>query len=103
MIITVACRLPQHSLILGQAASSQTVWRRCARSVERVASKARAPGALTRIQGGFGSTGVSGSRAFSGWRGRAALTLSINRTINLNAQVAGRAGPLMLRQIHNTR
>src|SRR5262249_19045358 len=30
---------------------------------------------------GFGSTGVSGSRAFSGWRGRAALTLSTNKTI----------------------
>ena len=90
MIITVACRLPQHSLILGQAASSQTVRSRCARSVERVASKARAPGALTRIQGGFGSAGVSGNRAFSGWRGRAALTLSTNKTIK--PQLRSQAG-----------
>ena len=70
-IITVACRLPQHSPIFGQAASSQTVLRRCVRKVARVSSKACAPGAFTRIQAGFGRTGVSGSRAFSGWRGRA--------------------------------
>ena len=67
----VAWRLPQHSPIFGHAASSHTVTRRCARSTSRVASNACAPGALTRIQAGFGRTGVSGSRAFSGWRGRA--------------------------------
>ena len=71
MIMKVAWRLPQHSPIFGQAASSHTVTRRCARRISRVASKSCAPGALTRIQGGFGRTGVSGSRAFSGWRGRA--------------------------------
>jgi hypothetical protein len=53
------------------------------RNVARVASNACAPGALTRIQGGFGITGVSGSRAFSGWRGRAALKLSTNKTIKI--------------------
>ncbi len=65
-IIIVACRLPQHSAIFGQAASSQTVARRCALMISRVLSKAPAPGALTRIQEGLGSTGVSGRRAFSG-------------------------------------
>ena len=40
------------------------------RKVARVSSKACGPGALTRIQSGFRSMGVSGSRAFSGWRGR---------------------------------
>ncbi len=69
-IITVACRLPQHSPIFGQAASSHTVLRRCLRKVARVSSKACGPGALTRIQSGLRRTGVSGSRAFSGWRGR---------------------------------
>jgi len=34
-------------------------------------SIAYAPGALTPIHPGLGSTAVSGSRAFSGWRGRA--------------------------------
>ena len=59
---------------IGAAASSHTVTRRLRRNTARVASNSRAPGALTRIQGGFGRTGVSGSRAFSGWRGRALIS-----------------------------
>jgi hypothetical protein len=66
MSMKVAWRLPQHSPIFGQAASSQTVASRCWRKTSRVRSKACAPGALTLIQAGFGKTGVSGSRAFSG-------------------------------------
>jgi hypothetical protein len=83
MIMTVAWRLPQHSPILGQAASSHTVVRRCARKVARVASKACAPGALTRIHDGLGSTGVSGSRAFSGWRGRTFTTPDLSSTVTI--------------------
>ena len=48
-----------------------------AHGVEAVRAQDRArfvegmrPGALTRIQSGLRRTGVSGSRAFSGWRGR---------------------------------
>ncbi|ODR96369.1 hypothetical protein AUC69_14435 [Methyloceanibacter superfactus] len=40
MIITVAWRFSQHSPILGQAASSHTVCRRCSRMMARVASNA---------------------------------------------------------------
>src|SRR5919106_3171628 len=79
----VVWRLAQHSPILGQAASSQTVVRRCLRKTPRVASKACAPGALTRIHGGLGRTGVSGSRAFSGWRGRIFPTFRLSRTVTI--------------------
>jgi hypothetical protein len=67
-IITVAWRFPQHSAMLGQAASSQTVLRRWRRKLACVSVKAFAPGAgaLTRIQGGFGKAGLSGARIFSG-------------------------------------
>ena len=69
MIIMVACALVQHSPMFGQAASSQTVLRLCARTTALVAAYSLETGALTRIQSGLRSTGVSGRCAFSGWRG----------------------------------
>ena len=53
MIIMVAWRLLQHSPILGQAASSQTVCSLPARTMSRVAAYSRDTGALTRIQSGL--------------------------------------------------
>ena len=66
MIMKVACFLSQHSPILGQPASSQTVTSPCSRTMSRVFEKPGEPGALTRIQSGFFSTGWSGRCAFSG-------------------------------------
>ena len=68
-IITVACFFFQHSPILGQAASSQTVWSLSSRISRRVSWYSRETGALTRIQSGLRSSGWSGRCAFSGWRG----------------------------------
>jgi hypothetical protein len=82
-IMKVAWRLAQHSPILGQDASSHTVVRRCSRSTLRVASKACAPGARTRIQSGFFRTGVAGNRAFSGWRGGPALRSERSSTVTM--------------------
>ena len=45
--------------------------------------EACAPGALTLIQAGLGRTGVSGSRAFSGWRGRAVSTSDLSSTVTI--------------------
>src|SRR5260370_34252204 len=59
----------EHSPILGQAASSQTVTRPWARMSLRVSWYSRETGALTRIQSGFRWIGLSGLCAFSGWRG----------------------------------
>ena len=73
MIIMVACALVQHSPILGQAASSQTVCRLCSRTTARVAAYSRETGALTRIQSGLRRISWSGRWAFSGWRGREAV------------------------------
>ena len=73
MIIMVACALVQHSPILGQAASSQTVWSLCSRTTSRVAAYSRETGALTRIQSGLRRISWSGRCAFSGWRGREAV------------------------------
>jgi hypothetical protein len=52
-IITVACFLVQHSPILGQAASSQTVARPRRRISFFVSMKPALTGALTRIQSGL--------------------------------------------------
>ena len=52
-IITVACFLVQHSPILGQAASSQTVARLSRRISSLVSMKPALTGALTRIQSGL--------------------------------------------------
>ena len=79
----VAWRFSQHSPIFGHAASSQTVVRRRCRKTPRVPSKLGAAGALTLIQGGLGRTGVSGSRAFSGWRGRAVTTPNASISVTI--------------------
>lgn len=54
-IITVACFFVQHSPILGQAASSQTVFKFKSRINRRVSLKPAPVGALTLIQSGFRS------------------------------------------------
>src|SRR6266567_2340455 len=41
-----------------------------------VSAKPGEPGALTRIHGGLRNKGVSGRRAFSGWRGRGDCSVS---------------------------
>src|SRR4029077_14410146 len=69
MIIMVACRASQHSPMLGQPASTHTVWRPWSRTIRRVSAYALEPGALTRIQSGLRSAAVSCRCAFSGWRG----------------------------------
>ena len=57
MIMNVACFFSQHSPMLGQRASSQTVTSLCSRTIFCVAAKAGEPGALTRIQAGLRATG----------------------------------------------
>ena len=53
MIMKVACFFSQHSPILGQPASSQTVTRPFSRMILWVSLKPAETGALTRIQSGF--------------------------------------------------
>jgi hypothetical protein len=65
-IMNEACFFDQHSPILGQLASSQTVTSLFSRTISRVSAQAGEPGARTRIQSGFLSTGASGRCAFSG-------------------------------------
>src|SRR5262249_32696006 len=82
MIMKVACFLSQHSPILGQPASSHTVWRPFARTIARVARYPGETGALTRIQSGFLSAGESGRCAFSGWRTHPAGPMVSSTTAN---------------------
>ena len=56
MIIMVACALVQHSPILGQPASSQTVCSLCSRTIVAGLGIFPATGALTRIQSGLRRT-----------------------------------------------
>ena len=92
MIMKVACLFAQHSPMLGQPASSQTVpacsRARCGSSRPTSAE----PGALTRIQSGLRRTGSSGRCAFSGWRGRASF-LSRSRTTAMRITVGRRRPP----------
>ena len=60
MIIMVAWRFSQHSPMLGQPASSQTVCRPFSRTISRVRAYSGEPAARTRIQAGLGRTAVSG-------------------------------------------
>ena len=69
MIMKVACFFSQHSPILGQPASSQTVTRLVRLHDLAGLGVAVETGALTRIQSGLRSTSWSGRCAFSGWRG----------------------------------
>ena len=73
MIMKVACFFSQHSPMLGQPASSQTVTRPFSRTIRCVSAHLGEPGALTRIQSGFRARGWSGRCAFSGCRGRLSL------------------------------
>ena len=57
MIMKVACFFSQHSPMLGQRASSQTVASLCSRTIARVAANAADPGALARIHSGLRATG----------------------------------------------
>jgi len=57
MIMNVACFFSQHSPILGQPASSQTVTSPCSLTIARVAAHCAEPGALTLIQLGLRATG----------------------------------------------
>ena len=77
MIIMVAWPLAQHSPMLGQAASSQTVCSELSRTILRVAWYSLEVGAFTRIQGGLRLTSWSGLCAFSGWRIRVFVVSSI--------------------------
>ena len=65
-IIIVACFCDQHSPILGQAASSQTVTKSSSRINFLVSVKAPACGAFTRSQSGRRGCGRSSLRRFSG-------------------------------------
>jgi hypothetical protein len=58
-IITVACFWLQHSPMLGQAASSHTVFSFSRRISARVSDTAALVGARTRSQSGFRTRGVS--------------------------------------------
>ena len=78
MIMKVACFFDQHSPILGQPASSQTVTNFMSRTSFCVSVKTGEPGALTLIQSGLRNSGVSALWAFSGCRGRAPLPMSIS-------------------------
>ena len=53
MIMKVACFFSQHSPILGQPASSQTVTRLFSFTMRLVSAHWGEPGALTRIQSGL--------------------------------------------------
>ena len=53
MIMNVACFFSQHSPMLGQPASSQTVTSPCSFTMARVAAHCGEPGALTLIQSGL--------------------------------------------------
>jgi len=66
MIMKVACFFAQHSPMLGQLASSQTVTSLFSRKIRLVSAQSAEPGAFTRIHAGLLSTGVSGRFAFSG-------------------------------------
>jgi hypothetical protein len=68
MIMKVACFFVQHSPMLGQPASSQTVTSLFSRTMRLVSAHSAEPGAFTRIQAGLLCMGVSGRLAFSGWR-----------------------------------
>ena len=58
MIMKVACFFSQHSPMLGQRASSQTVTSLCSRTMRLVSAKPGVePGARTRIQAGFRAEG----------------------------------------------
>ena len=84
MIMKVAWRLSQHSPMLGQPASSQTVVSLCSRTRPIVSANTGEPGARTRIQGGLRATGWSGRCAFSGWRkgrGSARAAMSMSRVM----------------------
>ena len=69
MIMKVACFFAQHSPMLGQLASSQTVTSLFSRTMRFVSAHSAEPGAFTRIHAGLLCMGVSGRLAFSGWRG----------------------------------
>jgi hypothetical protein len=75
-IMKVACLRVQHSPMLGQDASSQTVARSRLRINSRVSLYSLLTGALTRIQSGFGGEILSGRWAFSGWRGLGGTSIS---------------------------
>ena len=60
MIMKVACFFDQHSPMLGQPASSQTVTRPLSRTISWVGVEHAEPGALTLIQSGLRSSGVDG-------------------------------------------
>ena len=65
-IITVACLRAQHSPILGQAASSQTVCSLRSRTIRCVSPYPGEVGAFTLIQAGLRGDGLSGRCCFSG-------------------------------------
>ena len=81
MIMKVACFLAQHSPMLGQPASSQTVTRPCARTIAFVSVKTFEPGALTRIQSGLRGTGLIGRSRFSGWRAARKSLVDWSKTV----------------------
>ena len=57
MIMKVACFLSQHSPMLGQFASSQTVTSLLALMMALVSAQPADPGAFTRIQSGLRASG----------------------------------------------
>src|SRR6476469_1006432 len=83
MIMKVACFLSQHSPILGQPASSQTVTRPFSLTIRRVSAYPRVFGARTRIQSGFGGDSASGRFTFSGWRGRSGVAETVSTTTTI--------------------
>jgi hypothetical protein len=92
MIIMVAWRCDQHSLRLGQPASSHTVVRPCWRTMLRVSATTGPADSLTRSHSGRGKRGVSGRAAFSGCR--EALLLRVSRTVTKLASSKKRASCL---------
>jgi hypothetical protein len=78
MIMKVACFFDQHSPMLGQLASSQTVTSFFSRTSLWVSANTGEPGAFTRIHSGFLSKGVSGRFTFSGCRGLTFVVVSMS-------------------------
>ena len=79
MIMKVACFLSQHSPMLGQPASSQTVTRPCSRTISRVSHSRASPARLHPDPVRLGGDDASGRLTFSGCRGRTGSAETVSR------------------------
>ena len=92
MIMNVACRLLQHSPMLGQPASSHTVVRPWPRTMRAVSAWAADPGARTRIHAGLAgrARGAAGSAAADDAAGVAGALKSVSSGLRIAAIVERR-------------